>query len=184
MDDEGRIGGERRARQVGSGIGVSEVPTDRTAISDLHVADLPGGRRERRRVLGHLFGVNEIAVSRHRADREPVTVGRDTLHRLDIADVDQDVGTRQSSLHRRQQTVAAGEQFRRPRFRVFVEQIERVVDAVSVVVVELVGIHQFSPPSSSIALPSAIASSPPSAPASGASFTARQTASFVSGMSM
>jgi hypothetical protein len=137
---------------------VREVAPDRPTISHLFVADLTHGVRERGRVLVGGVDVQQVAVARHRADDERVALDVHAVERVDTAHVDQHVWTGQPALHRGQEAVPAREQLRLLA-GVLVEQVDRVRDARRLVVVELVGEHQASPPSSA----SLSGRSPPSA---------------------
>ena len=110
LGDVRRAERERRRRQVGGRVGVGDRAADRAAVAHLRVADVAGGVRQQRHVLGEHVGVLDVVVAGQRADGDVVAGVADVRQVAEPADVDEHARLGQAQLHQRQQAVAAGEE--------------------------------------------------------------------------
>src|SRR5262249_35492319 len=104
--------GERDRRQVGGRIGVRQRPPDRAAVTDLWVADLPGGVGQQRQFASEQIGTCYSVMGGQRADRDVTVILAHIAELIQPADIDQRIWSGEAQLHERHQRMTAREKLR------------------------------------------------------------------------
>jgi hypothetical protein len=137
--DHARVEGERARRQLRGGVGVGEAAAEGAAVPDRLVADVRGGAREERGVLGDDRGLRELAVQRERAEAQHALLHGDAAQDLEPPDVDERRRPGEAHVHDRDEALAAGDGTRLAGPRR--EQAQRLVEAGRAQVLERLGLH-------------------------------------------
>jgi hypothetical protein len=91
---------------------VGERAAERALVAHLAVADARREPRERGHRHLHVSRRRDFGVTRHRADHDVAADGADALELGQIAEIDQRGVFREPQLQRREQALAAGDEFR------------------------------------------------------------------------
>ena len=166
-DHDARL--QRRADrgQVLGGIGLGQRAADRPAVSHRRIGDHLLRVDEERELPGEELGLEQLTVARHGPDPDLSLHLPDVGELVEVVDVDQALGIGEPQLHHRQQAVAAGQDAGLG--PVFLQELDRVLDARRPLVLDRPGCLHLQDPPPSTHPSDGLASSdagPPSAPAS------------------
>ena len=109
-----KFGVERNYRcgPVTGRIRVGHAAADRALVADLHVANVSGALRQQRTDLLEQLRRFDLIMGGHRPDAYLVTLFANVREICDAADIDEQRRRRQPQLHRRDQAMPTGENFR------------------------------------------------------------------------
>ena len=139
-DVEFGIQGEDCGGPVCGGIGVDQAAADGAPVTDLHVADLCGGFRQKGALAFEAPGAFNGIVRTQRADVDRAVVGDpDTAETADPAEVDDDGRVGKAEFHERNQAVPTGEDF--GVIPVLFEEAQGLFERFGGMVVESIGNH-------------------------------------------
>jgi hypothetical protein len=142
-DHEFGVQGYHRCGKIAGWIGVYTSPANGSSMPDLRVGHLLDASGDQRCVLGDQRITHDFEVWRHRPDDDRVTVVADALERIDLGQVDQQLGRCEPELHHRQQALPTSNDL--GIIAALGEQLQRLIDAGGRLVVESRGDHACPP---------------------------------------